>query len=271
MRRLQEILEDNQGQYERFRKTAKEILKLSFEKCEADLSVLSSKVGGIGYVPKSLSYPRTQDGDPLTLLAQINFSELPHLAPYPTKGILAFYINVFDDLLGMDFENQMHQDGFRVLYFEDISKESYTKEDIQLEFNMVRKERYDVVEEELVIKGELETQFLLTDSFNFKEVFGQDWYSYLETNYPLKHEKVADMIYELDSVGGSILGGYPFFTQEDPRNYQKEVIHTDLLFQLDTDSHGIMWGDSGVGNFFISPEDLQNRNFSNVLYNWDCY
>ena len=32
----------------------------------------------------------------------------------------------------------------------------------------------------------------------------------------------------------------------------------------------IMWGDSGVGNFFISEEDLKNLNFENVLYNWDC-
>jgi uncharacterized protein YwqG len=32
----------------------------------------------------------------------------------------------------------------------------------------------------------------------------------------------------------------------------------------------IMWGDSGVGNFFIHPEDLKKRDFSKVFYNWDC-
>ena len=32
----------------------------------------------------------------------------------------------------------------------------------------------------------------------------------------------------------------------------------------------IMWGDVGVANFFIRLEDLKNRDFSNVLYNWDC-
>ena len=42
-----------------------------------------------------------------------------------------------------------------------------------------------------------------------------------------------------------------------------------LLFQLDT-VEDIMWGDSGVGNFFIREEDLKNRDFTRVLYNWDC-
>ena len=31
-----------------------------------------------------------------------------------------------------------------------------------------------------------------------------------------------------------------------------------------------MWGDSGVANFFIDKEDLENNNFNNILYNWDC-
>lgn len=31
------------------------------------------------------------------------------------------------------------------------------------------------------------------------------------------------------------------------------------------------WGDSGVCGFFCTPAELKERNFSNVLYNWDCY
>ena len=36
------------------------------------------------------------------------------------------------------------------------------------------------------------------------------------------------------------------------------------------DDSEIMWGDSGVCNFFISDEDLKALNFDRVLYNWDC-
>lgn len=53
------------------------------------------------------------------------------------------------------------------------------------------------------------------------------------------------------------------------RKYQQ---HNILLLQIDTDnSLNIMWGDSGVANFFIRKEDLLNLDFSNVIYNWDCY
>ncbi|MBR2106315.1 MAG: DUF1963 domain-containing protein, partial [Treponema sp.] len=29
-------------------------------------------------------------------------------------------------------------------------------------------------------------------------------------------------------------------------------------------------GDMGIGNFLINNEDLQNCDFSNVIYYWDC-
>ena len=64
--------------------------------------------------------------------------------------------------------------------------------------------------------------------------------------------------------------GYPAFTQSDPRYYNKEYSkYNTLLLQIDTDEN-IMWGDSGVANFFIDKEDLENNNFNNILYNWDC-
>ena len=70
---------------------------------------------------------------------------------------------------------------------------------------------------------------------------------------------------------GHKIGGYPFFSQEDPRNENNP--HTLLLLQIDgneTDDAEIMWGDYGGANFFISPKDLANCKFDNVLYNWDC-
>jgi len=30
------------------------------------------------------------------------------------------------------------------------------------------------------------------------------------------------------------------------------------------------WGDGGVGNFLIRGEDLENLDFSQVIYNYDC-
>jgi uncharacterized protein YwqG len=33
----------------------------------------------------------------------------------------------------------------------------------------------------------------------------------------------------------------------------------------------ICWGDDGVGNFLIRAEDLEKLDFSQVIYNYDCY
>ena len=44
----------------------------------------------------------------------------------------------------------------------------------------------------------------------------------------------------------------------------------ELLLQLDSDDQ-MMWGDVGVGGFFIAPEDLAKADFSRVMYTWDCH
>jgi uncharacterized protein YwqG len=69
---------------------------------------------------------------------------------------------------------------------------------------------------------------------------------------------------------GHRLGGYPFFTQEDPRMDSSN--YDTLLFQLDSDDEAaIQWGDMGICNFFIHSEKLIKAQFDDVLYNWDCY
>ena len=40
---------------------------------------------------------------------------------------------------------------------------------------------------------------------------------------------------------------------------------------MDTDGEDIMWGDSGVGGFFINEENLKDLDFDKAVYNWDCF
>ena len=42
-------------------------------------------------------------------------------------------------------------------------------------------------------------------------------------------------------------------------------------FRIAMDAASSEWRDSGVCNFFIRPENLAKRDFSRVLYHWDCY
>ena len=63
------------------------------------LPVTCSKFGGVPYWPNNRSdYPKTGKRFPLTLLAQINFSELPQNDVFPDKGLLQFYIWNAEDI-----------------------------------------------------------------------------------------------------------------------------------------------------------------------------
>lgn len=85
-------------------------------------------------------------------------------------------------------------------------------------------------------------------------------------------DDVIDATWEIDSYGGCRIGGYATFSQDDPR-MSKPNEDWQLLFQMDSvNEHGfdIMWGDVGVANFFIRPNDLAALNFDRIWYNWDC-
>lgn len=238
---------------------------------EEDTSLISSKVGGYGYLPKKIAYPLNTDNQPLSLLAQINFSEMPKLKLFPEQGILAFYVDYFDDLMGLDFDSPTNQERFKVFYFPSITEKSYTESQQRTIFSPFEKiECYPVVEKEMKLYGALDESIPMNDIVEFTSLVGQPYYEFLEEeiNNPELEDTVNEMITPTSSIGG-----YPFFTQSDPREYDQALADefNELLFQLDSDDQNIMWGDCGVGNFFINREKLLEKDFSHVLFNWDCY
>ena len=77
--------------------------------------------------------------------------------------------------------------------------------------------------------------------------------------------------------GGHWLLGWPSFTQEDPREpggpleeFGTLLLQIDSVYNEEEREYDVLWGDCGVANFFIRREDLENCDFSRVLYNWDC-
>jgi uncharacterized protein YwqG len=96
-----------------------------------------------------------------------------------------------------------------------------------------------------------------------------------EPRGPLADVDERRMIFSLDSelapgngydAAGHKLGGYCAFTQDDPRSPDDPMFS---LLQLDSDAH-IFWGDTGLGHWFIREPDLRARDFSRVVYYWDC-
>lgn len=227
-----------------------------------------SKIGGDPYLPIGEEIPKNPNGVPLRLLAQINFEDAPHIDNMPTKGILQFFVDTIDDLVGADFDNPTEQTGFKIIYRQDIVKD---------QSKLITEFHYDIGENEEEFISPLEAKLLFEKGI--QPITNEDYRFGVEflTNFDEDKEvQDGDKVLPLDEFyidhmvsEGHRIGGYPFFTQFDPRSEDSK--YDTLLLQIDTDDAlGIMWGDSGVANFFINKDDLARLDFSDVLYNWDC-
>ncbi|RKZ52549.1 MAG: DUF1963 domain-containing protein [Candidatus Parabeggiatoa sp. nov. 2] len=230
-----------------------------------DLTWWQSQFGGLPYLPKGSEYPKDAQGNPLFLLAQINFEEVPCLAGFPQTGILQFYI-ADNGLYGADFDNPTQQEGFRVVYFPAISQ---SEEDLVTDFSFLPEPEY------LPLSGcRCSLQFekkmapVGLSDYQFCELFGEEFFE----NFASKKLDIFEEYVKNFPEDGHRMGGYAYFTQEDPRPQIVEGEKYILLLQIDTDNAvDILWGDSGVGNFFIKEADFEKLDFSGVLYNWDCH
>ena len=76
---------------------------------------------------------------------------------------------------------------------------------------------------------------------------------------------------ELSCYGHNMLGA-PYFVQYDLRENPKyyDTVLLQLHSELGAEDDYMCWGDGGVANFFINSEALARRDFSRVLYCWDC-
>lgn len=235
-------------------------------------SLFDSKVGGIGYVPRDAKIPEDSKGVQLRLLAQIDCAEIT-LEDFPHQGLLQFWI-LNDDVSGLNFDDNTSQDTFRVLYFKEPDRTVTEKE---------------VCEKVQDLSSDEEDYFPVRGCYGLAFSAGVDTISsgdyrfencikkLVRQDYPEKAESLLENIDDFmdengkDWGGGHKIGGYPGFTQWDPRS--SEDTHDVLLFQLDSDmgtDWKILWGDCGIGNFFINWEKLKNCDFSDVLYTWDC-
>mgnify|MGYP003340295765 CR=1 FL=1 len=185
---------------------------------------------------------------------------MPALDAFPDQGILQFYIAGEHDLYGACFENPAQQDDFRVLYFPEVTT---NEADLLTDFDFL----------EDCYQLPFNRPSALTFTRKFAPLSASDYqFESVIIGSDRDDPDIYEIYEELFSSQGHKIGGYPFFTQSDPREfdpYGEEEYQ--LLLQIDTDDEaGIMWGDCGVANFFISPADLERKDFSRVFYNWDC-
>lgn len=253
------------------------------------IQLTDSKFGGYPYWQADMVYPTAANGEKLFLLAQINFEQMaPEDDLLPKTGILQFFVRD-EDLCGANFDDPTDRAGFRVVYHPEI-KEPLSVEELRalgIKANTdqeLKESMLPTLHEDAIRFGKA-TDYLpdISDAFEdkMKEAMSAlyGWHLDGTLYHELSTEEYTYLTEPFSPFGHKMLG-YPAFTQCDPRWKEAEVPegkkantvenYDTLLFQMDSLGN-VMWGDSGVANFFINSEALKNLDFSDVLYNWDCY
>lgn len=242
--------------------------------------LFDSKFGGVPYWDLSKDYPTDKNGNKLMLLAQINFDKADVDNRLPQNGMLQFFIAHDDDLYGCDFDNPAVQDTFRVVYHDKINYEVSEDEIKALDLPPSTDDYLTPLCIECAVEIVKTEAYMDMCDYRFEDLQAE----ILKEKFGIDSDEASDLwecIYDcltekgIPSEGHKIFG-YPFFTQTDPRDYNEDFQYYDtLLFQMDSETiegkYYTLWGDCGVGNFFINHKDLENKDFSKVLYNWDCY
>lgn len=252
--------------------TVKDVIyiNLSIDNC----SIFASKFGGLPYLGKKDLVPVSNDNQQLKLIGQINLEELPKNKYDLNKGMLQFWA-LDNDLYGLDFDDMTSQKESRVIYYPVIDY-SITEDEIIEKYQPGG--GYFPIEDTFKLNFVSSKEGICRGDYEFDKLFTKEWNHFypnnlIESYYDLPEEILEEDEFNEYSGFGHKLFGYPAFTQEDPRStdrYGKYI----LLLQIDStaiEGKEIMWGDSGICNFFITESDLKNKDFSKVLYNWDCY
>jgi uncharacterized protein YwqG len=242
-----------------------------------ETSVYDSKFGGTPYLPPGFSYPcdsYPQRGRPLVLLAQLNFAGLPRLEGFPDHGILQFYCSD-DEGFGANYGRVEDQAGFKVVYHENIVMDEQSLGTAPEAAN--NKSVYFPFKGEFALKASIVDSIPFEEDYRFEEISSR----FIRNNPSCAFLRDADGYFpdfsdEPNLINGSRIGGYPFFCQNDPRSEGSG--YTILLLQIDSENWRgnpkgedvILWGDAGVANFFIRPEDLAKRDFTKLIFYWDC-
>ena len=230
-----------------------------------------SKFLGLPYNPMDCPYPQDIDDKPMILLAQLNFSDIPPLTDFPEQGLLQIFISAHDEFYGADLQNfasMQQQKRFYVRYFDTLDAQDNCIQDFEfLRTFLSGQDLILPVQKECQLRFESDMSFMSPSDYRFDRTLGPKFFA----QFGVEHEDLQDYYWQMFSGQGHRMGGYAFFTQPDPRAVAPEEDDWVLLLQIDSDDVAdVMWGDLGVGHFFVPRRNLQTRDFSRILYTWDC-
>lgn len=261
---LKEVLECIRKGNNPFGETFTPLYKKAIEKFTEKTTVPYSSVAYTSDISRSRiggavigTAPLDSEGKPMAMLCAVYCSDVKGVPDFPEKGLLRFFVSD-NDMMGADFDNPTSQKDFKVIYTERENLPEIPAK---------------VPECLPMLNGPVGLSFspakgpMTSDDDRFDEEFRKVLADII-TDGTTYNNGLWERFYS----EGSRIGGYPHFCQYDPRADRTRYGKYDtLLLQIDSDDSHIMIGDLGVMNFFIEREKLRKRDFSDVLYWWDCY
>ncbi|GGL67375.1 hypothetical protein GCM10011575_27350 [Microlunatus endophyticus] len=237
-----------------------------------------SYLTGHPYLPQGCDWPEGEHG-PQFFVGQINFAEVGVLEGFPSAGLLQWFVDT-DETYGLTFDETAGAAGFSVRWYSDLSAAPAAAPDAPTPTDHVE---------------EVPMEFVGPTRIGFGR--GASIPSWDELPAEVRQDTVWERVamafgesrsepaYVYDEYirggssgltefgGGSRVGGYPSFTQEDPRGSGAYpavgTAAATLIIELDSMDVG-GWGDSGVGHLFGDPAALVSGDTSGIRYHWDC-
>lgn len=223
--------------------------------------ILDNKIGGIPYLPVGEKYPVSKEGEPLALLLQVNCKDIS-IPDFPPEGIFEIFLDK-DVSWPSEYEIRLFKEGLP--YEKDLPEVDCENFVINKSVKIaIKKEkchmpisdfRFDDVALSVIkdLTGEA-----IGDFIDIEKIFGKDIYKMLDEQLHIPQISI---------------GGYPDFTQEDPRYEKEHSDKTECIFKLDScyDDELFWLGDAGILFVLISKENLKSKKLSEALLDWDCY
>ncbi len=258
---------------------------------DTEPGLFDSKFGGLPYWTSAQIYPVDQDNRPMQLLAQLDLEALGVGNPLPQRGMLQFFI-AQNEMFGCDFADGSTTDGlvrqkaYRVVYHATVDR-TVTPDQVRAMGAVENNRDCTPLQRVCSVHAAPCTCYVNDRVCGLEQVFstavknawgedtgGQPSFVYLEEDdYCELFESLGDLS-DGSLNGGHWMLGYPNFTQEDPRDpdgpYDTLLLQIDSSYDESAREYDILWGDCGVGNFFINRSRLEQLDFSDVLYTWDC-
>lgn len=223
----------------------------SIENDETPIS--TSKILGSAFFPADMEkkYPRTTDGVPLVMFAQINFSQIPEMQGLPKEGLLQIYLNPFN----------WNDDKYKILYF---TEEELKKEPLDI-YEKILSEWLDENEHYLPARNVHTMTFEKSVSYSgADDRFYQHILSEIRERYSAEIEE--EYAKTMPPTFECRIGGYSDFTQYDPRDNTPSY----QLLQIDS-VEGINFYDCGIMHIFIDKESLDAKEMENAFMTVDFY